>query len=97
MERHMLCLILLLFTTYYFLFQKKNMDVGDGWVGWAIAHIGFSRSVSQLLPYPCSHFYVDFKFGNRLYSKEKRRAWREYSCSVKEESIKMEILLQKLY
>jgi hypothetical protein len=28
-----------------------------------------------LLPYPCSHFYFDIKFGNRLYSKEKRRAW----------------------
>ena len=36
MERHMLCLILLLFTTYYFLFQKKNMNVGDEWVGWAM-------------------------------------------------------------
>ena len=27
------------------------------------------------MPYPCSHFYVDIKFGNRLYSEEKRRAW----------------------
>ena len=26
----------------------------------------------NLLPYPCSHFYFDTKFGNRLYSKEKR-------------------------
>ena len=24
------------------------------------------------MPYPCSHFYFDIKFGNRLYSKEKR-------------------------
>ena len=28
-----------------------------------------------LMPYPCSHFYFDIKFGDRLYSKEKRRAW----------------------
>ena len=27
------------------------------------------------MPYPCSHFYFDIKFGDRLYSKEKRRAW----------------------
>jgi hypothetical protein len=26
----------------------------------------------QLMPYPCSHFYFDINFGNRLYSKEKR-------------------------
>ena len=24
------------------------------------------------MPYPCSHFYFDIKFGDRLYSKEKR-------------------------
>ena len=49
MKRHMLCLLLLLFTTYYFLFQKKNMNVGDwwvGWAGWANAYPGFSRSAS---------------------------------------------------
>ena len=28
-----------------------------------------------LMPYPCSHFYFDINFGDRLYSKEKRRAW----------------------
>ena len=27
------------------------------------------------LPYPCSHFYIDIKFGDRLCSKDKRRAW----------------------
>ena len=27
------------------------------------------------MPYPCSHFYFDIKFDDRLYSKEKRRAW----------------------
>ena len=27
------------------------------------------------MPYPCSHFYFDIKFGDRLYSKEERRAW----------------------
>ena len=31
--------------------------------------------LSTLMPYPCSHFYFDIKFGDRLYSKEKRRAW----------------------
>ena len=25
-----------------------------------------------LMPYPCSHFYFDINFGDRLYSKEKR-------------------------
>ena len=29
----------------------------------------------NLMPYPCSHFYFDIKFGNRLYSKEKGKAW----------------------
>ena len=24
------------------------------------------------MPYPCSHFYFDINFGDRLYSKEKR-------------------------
>ena len=33
------------------------------------------RPSYNLLPYPCSHFYFDINFGNRLYSKEKRRAW----------------------
>ena len=26
----------------------------------------------DLLPHPCSHFYFDIHFGDRLYSKEKR-------------------------
>ena len=26
----------------------------------------------SLMPYPCSHFYFDIKFGDRLYSKENR-------------------------
>ena len=26
----------------------------------------------KLMPCPCSHFNVDIKFGDRLYSKEKR-------------------------
>ena len=30
---------------------------------------------TTLMPYPCSHFYFDIKFVNKLYSKEKRRAW----------------------
>ena len=29
----------------------------------------------NIMPYPCCHFYFDIKFGNRLYSKEKIRAW----------------------
>ena len=37
---------------------------------------GLQKKVTSiLLPYPCSHFYFDIKFGDRLYSKEKRRAW----------------------
>ena len=28
--------------------------------------------IPTLLPGPCSHFYFDINFGNRLYSKEKR-------------------------
>ena len=31
--------------------------------------------ISALMPFPCCHFYFDIKFGDRLYSKEKRRAW----------------------
>ena len=27
---------------------------------------------NNLMPYPCSHFYFDIKFGDRLYSKENR-------------------------
>ena len=27
----------------------------------------------RLMPYPCSQFYVDINFGNRLYSKDKRQ------------------------
>ena len=26
----------------------------------------------SFMPYPCSHFYFDIKFGDRLYSKENR-------------------------
>ena len=31
------------------------------------------ENINNYLPYPCRHF--DIKFGNRLYSKEKRRVW----------------------
>ena len=31
--------------------------------------------ILTFMPYPCSQFYFDIKFGDRLYSKEKRRAW----------------------
>ena len=27
---------------------------------------------TQLMPYPCSHFYIDINFGDRLYAKEKK-------------------------
>ena len=37
--------------------------------------LGFVLHVWWQLAYPCCHFYFDIKFGNRLYSKEKRRAW----------------------
>ena len=33
-----------------------------------------------LLPGPCSAFWFDINFGNRLYSKEKRRAWTVREC-----------------
>ena len=29
------------------------------------------HSFLRLMPYPCSHFYFDINFGNRLYSNEK--------------------------
>ena len=38
------------------------------------------------MPYPCSHFYFDIKFGDRLYSKEKREPGLfsfEYNLSPK--------------
>ena len=35
----------------------------------------FCSKLFTQMPYPCSHFYFDIKFGHRLYSKEKRRAW----------------------
>ena len=31
--------------------------------------------IYTLLPYSCNHLYFDINFSNRLYSKEKRRAW----------------------
>ena len=31
-----------------------------------------TAKTESLMPYPCSHFYFDIKFGNRLYSKEKK-------------------------
>ena len=35
---------------------------------WSAKRIWFRN----ILPYPCSHFYFDIKFGDRLYSKENR-------------------------
>ena len=29
-------------------------------------------NILGLMPYPCSHFYFDINFGDRLYSKENR-------------------------
>ena len=34
--------------------------------------IYFKGKWLNLLPYPCSHFYFDINFGDRLYSKENR-------------------------
>ena len=39
--------------------------------------VGIVGNVEELgtgtfMPYPCSHFYFDINFGDRLYSKEKR-------------------------
>ena len=37
------------------------------------SHIYFLNYANFILmPYPCSHFYFDIKFGDRLYSKENR-------------------------
>jgi hypothetical protein len=42
------------------------------------------RNFFIVMPYPCSHFYYDIKFGYRLYSKDKRRALPfEYNLSPK--------------
>ena len=40
------------------------------------------------MPYPCSHFYFDIKFGDRLYSKEKRRVgWFKNTLSSQTEKL----------
>jgi hypothetical protein len=31
-----------------------------------------SKIYDVVMPYPCSHFYFDINFGNKLYPKEKR-------------------------
>ena len=36
---------------------------------------GSDGHFEMLMPYLCSHFFFDIKFGDRFYSKEKRRAW----------------------
>ena len=40
-----------------------------------IEHDMYYQREITLMPYLCSHFYVDIKFGNKLYPKEKKRAW----------------------
>ena len=51
------------------------------WVG-GVRKMGIFARVQYyqfwLMPYPCSYFYFDIKFGDRLYSKEKRRASISY-------------------
>ena len=32
------------------------------------------HEIPWLMPYPCSHFYFDIKFGNRLYSKREEES-----------------------
>ena len=46
-----------------------------GLLNFLMFHFNFVTSLPCLMPYPCSHFYFDIKFGNRLYSKEMGRAW----------------------
>ena len=41
----------------------------------AYPHFGYTLNlltIAIFMPYPCSHFYIDIKFGDRYYSKEKR-------------------------
>ena len=44
------------------------------------------------MPYPCSHFYFDIRFGNRLYSNKKKRAWPVFPIqSVAKFDIKVKV------
>ena len=50
----------------------NNVCTGGGGVKVVTDPKGFLAVPGILMPYPCSHFYFDIKFGDRLYSKEKR-------------------------
>ena len=39
---------------------------------WYCPEIILKTNKWNLVPYPCSHFYIDINFGDQLYSKEKR-------------------------
>ena len=47
------------------------------------------------MPYPCSHLYFDIKFGDRLYSKEKRRAWPNWYQSKSDYMDRARVVLTK--
>ena len=54
---------------------SADLCIHSYWLSWLRqASQGKMIQSSALMPYPCSHFYFDIKFGDRLYSKEKRRA-----------------------
>ena len=48
--------------------QKSSKLIVDRSTARDFTVFGISQPI---MPYPCSHFYFDIKFGNRLYSKER--------------------------
>jgi hypothetical protein len=54
---------------YNMIFPKSSTDQQG------VSKIQITNELQSLLPYPCSHFYFDIKFGDRLYSKENRLSW----------------------
>ena len=63
--------------------EIKNNDSNSNFCPHVISHNIFKESMqarispyrvtnelTTYMPYPCSHFYFDIKFGDRLYSKE---------------------------
>ena len=53
----------------WFLILQKHSNTISQWA--SIKELG-KYHIRILMPHPCSHFYFDIKFGDRLYSKEKR-------------------------
>ena len=47
-------------------FPGPTLEVIEG------SEVSTYTELHTFMPYPCSHFYFDIKFGDRLYSKENR-------------------------